>query len=124
MTISTEIDEWKADLHRRIALAKRTKCPDCKTIGFQMQSHPATGIMCNCSCGVRSGLDDWIAGVPTLRRDPGKHTYSYTPEARAMAGIPAPVAPLNKGNARQRPGIGGDADAPRKVAVRRLAGPR
>lgn len=37
---------------------------------------------------------------------------------RATGGGPqATVAPLHKGNERQRPGIGGDAGAPRKVAV-------
>ena len=37
--------------------------------------------------------------------------------------IPAPGAPLNKGNAHQRPGISGSPDAPGRVGVCRPAGP-
>lgn len=37
--------------------------------------------------------------------------------------LPAPGAPLHKGNAHQRPGIFGSPDAPGKVAVWWPAGP-
>lgn len=37
--------------------------------------------------------------------------------AKADDELPAPAAPLNKGNARQRPGILGSPDAPGKVTV-------
>jgi len=38
--------------------------------------------------------------------------------------LPAPVAPLNKGNARQRSRISGNADALRRIGVCRSAGPQ
>jgi hypothetical protein len=49
------------------------------------------------------------------------HVYVVTEEG--LASLPAPGAPLNKGNAHQRPGISGGADASRKTGVCRSAGP-
>jgi hypothetical protein len=65
-------------------------------------------------------INDFLAGeiVDALAAQP-----PAAPIETADLELPAPGAPLNKGNAHQRPGIRGDADAPRRDCVCGPAGP-
>jgi len=55
--------------HRDIEAAETAPCPQCGTPGGRQESHPATGTMLNCGCGVRSSLRGWLAGKIEYRRN-------------------------------------------------------
>lgn len=78
-----DIQKFKDDLAAEVRALETSKCPQCGTRNFTHTSHPATGVMVTCKCGLRSYLSDFLKGIHYLQRNE-KGTYDVTEEYRNL----------------------------------------